>query len=422
MTLCLVTDGFSPHEMPLAHQLAEQLGAANFHYIAAGTTGENRKALGWSVDSFPWCVTVDPSQQSAEEASEKIKNADVALFGNRDNPLIPWRVKRNKLTFYGSERWFKPPIGLLRIAHFRHLRRILEYWRYSRNTSFYYLAQGVYAAKDMGCIACFPTRIRLFGYLVEPSLPVPSPKHREGAMNVLWAGRMVSEKRVDTLIKAVGILLNEGRDIRLKLVGHGPEEQRLKKLAETINNRQLAICNRKWKSAQTERTSGAACSSEGHGTKVELGTNAPPHSRTLELPITFSPPVPIAEVRGLMRESDVYVLPSNGYEGWGVVVNEAMLEGCCVVASREAGSAATLIRSSENGLLFPSGDVNALAQALRQVEADEALRLRLATAGQAKMLDEWTPAVAAARLISFSQDLLAGRASQQWESGPLSVV
>jgi len=121
-----------------------------------------------------------------------------------------------------------------------------------------------------------------------------------------------------------------------------------------------------------------------------------------------------------MRQADVYVLPSSGTEGWGVVVNEAMLEGCAVIASRESGSGATLIRDGDNGLHIPSGDVNALTRALERLEADEPLRLRLATAGQATMLAEWTPAISAERLLAFCEARLAGHEPPIWNSGPMA--
>lgn len=138
--------------------------------------------------------------------------------------------------------------------------------------------------------------------------------------------------------------------------------------------------------------------------------------------IAFLPPVPIQGVRDLMRAADVYVFPSNGYEGWGVVVNEAMLEGCAVVAAKETGAAASMIRHGENGLLVRSGDAGEVAGALERLEADEAFRWKMAKEGQATVLNEWTPAVAAERLIQFSKDLLARREPSRWDRGPLCDI
>ena len=62
-----------------------------------------------------------------------------------------------------------------------------------------------------------------------------------------------------------------------------------------------------------------------------------------------------------MRSHDVYVLPSNGYEGWGAVVSEAMEEGMDVLGTLEAGSSATMLPRER---LFRAGDGRRLAELL----------------------------------------------------------
>jgi glycosyltransferase involved in cell wall biosynthesis len=66
---------------------------------------------------------------------------------------------------------------------------------------------------------------------------------------------------------------------------------------------------------------------------------------------------------------DVFVLPSR-LEPWGLVVNEAMNAGRAVIVSDQVGAAADLVRDGENGLIFPAGNVDALAGALRQILSD----------------------------------------------------
>ncbi len=78
--------------------------------------------------------------------------------------------------------------------------------------------------------------------------------------------------------------------------------------------------------------------------------------------IKFYPPVPISEVRKLMREHDVYVLASNGYEGWGAVVSEALEEEMKVIGTFESGSCATIL--PENNL-FHAKDWHKLLQLLQ---------------------------------------------------------
>ena len=69
--------------------------------------------------------------------------------------------------------------------------------------------------------------------------------------------------------------------------------------------------------------------------------------------------------------ADVFVLPSEK-EPWGLAVNEAMACGTAVVVSDQVGCAPDLIDKSV-GAVFPSGDADALADALTQclAHADE---------------------------------------------------
>ena len=464
MTFCLVTDQLSPHELPLACALAERLGQDAFQYVVTTGSDATRRNLGWTTASPGWCRIVDGDEASRRAAWQAIEQADVALFGNRSHPLLARRLALGRLTILGTERWFKPPAGPLRLLHPGYLKLVCRCRSWLVHPSFQFLAQGVYAARDMRRIGMgLAPSIRLFGYVVAPSEPLPAPRRRSGPLQVLWVGRMLQWKRVDTLIQAVGRLALAGRPVCLTLVGHGPEEPHLRSLAaEAVGSWQLAVGSEQsavssgqaggsWQSGEGRRETGDGGREEvavGSGSEqtVNSGQSAvgneksaegsphdspltTPHSPlpthhsplpTPHSPITFHPPVPITEIRNLMRQADVYVLPSNGIEGWGVVVNEAMLEGCAVIASRESGSGATLIRDGDNGLLIPSGDGNALTRALERLEADEPLRLRLASAGQSTMLAEWTPSIAAERLLAFCEAKLANRPPPIWPTGPMS--
>ncbi len=92
-------------------------------------------------------------------------------------------------------------------------------------------------------------------------------------------------------------------------------------------------------------------------------------------------------MRNFYGAADVVVIPSIRTaafrEPWGLVANEAMLQGVSVIASDEVGAAAGgLVRDGETGLVVPAGDVPALAAALRRLHDDPALRARLGAAGK----------------------------------------
>jgi glycosyltransferase involved in cell wall biosynthesis len=180
-------------------------------------------------------------------------------------------------------------------------------------------------------------------------------------------------KRVDTLVKAAVRLLKDNVAIHVNVVGYGPEEKKLRRLA------------------------GRYLIADADRSEILPG-------------IVFGKPVPIAQVRNLMRRADVVVLSSDGGEGWGAVVNEAMSEGCCVIGTREAGSSATMIEHGVNGLLYRAGHTAALANLFTQCEE----ATRRAAGRQARRTVEmgWSPAHAAGRLVEFvRQQMAAGGAN-----------
>ena len=76
-------------------------------------------------------------------------------------------------------------------------------------------------------------------------------------------------------------------------------------------------------------------------------------------------PVPHNELRHVYQEHDVLVLPSNR-EAIGMVVPEAMACGLATVTSSAVG-ANTYVKEKETGLVFESGNVEALIGALEQI-------------------------------------------------------
>jgi glycosyltransferase involved in cell wall biosynthesis len=84
------------------------------------------------------------------------------------------------------------------------------------------------------------------------------------------------------------------------------------------------------------------------------------------------------EVMRQYRLHDLLVFAST-YEGFGMVVPEAMSQGLPVVAT-PVGAAATLVRDGETGLAVPARDAAALSTAVRRLLADAPLGRRLAAA------------------------------------------
>jgi glycosyltransferase involved in cell wall biosynthesis len=103
-----------------------------------------------------------------------------------------------------------------------------------------------------------------------------------------------------------------------------------------------------------------------------------------------------SQLPAVYRASDIMVIPSE-YEPFGLVVNEAMLCGCVVIASDRVGAVRDLIFPGRTGYVYPCGDTRALATTLRHASADPS---KLADIGLAagRRIAEWSPRASAAAM------------------------
>jgi glycosyltransferase involved in cell wall biosynthesis len=161
---------------------------------------------------------------------------------------------------------------------------------------------------------------------------------------VLYVGRLQEGKGLHTLFSAFASTVDESV---LVLVGDGPMAAELKEVAA-----KLGITERIRFAGQMSNTDVASC----------------------------------------YHLADLFVLPSEPTasfsEPWGLVVNEAMAAGTCVIASDMVGAARHgLVESGRTGSVFSTGDPQSLGKVLRELLADEQARTRLAHSGQQEVLN-----------------------------------
>lgn len=80
-----------------------------------------------------------------------------------------------------------------------------------------------------------------------------------------------------------------------------------------------------------------------------------------------------ADLERLFRESEIFVLSSR-YEGFGMVLLEAMSQGCACIACDYKGRQREIIRSDEEGLCIEPENIDRLAEAISRMVGDEAYR------------------------------------------------
>lgn len=369
-----VSPNVNHHQIPLAQELMNIVGDSNFRYATLMLDECGRINMGFPAYRFSWLIDI---AQNVEEFNTWFMEADIVLCSVRDfHGMMLHRLQMNKLTFYFSERWFKAGIGKLRLLHPRFLYLWFAFRKLSSYSNFFYLAQGDYAAFDFNFLGLCKERCLRFGYFVDVdshALTTSSTLSlNKEKINIIWCGRFLRWKRVDTLIKAFAIVSAKLENVHLVLVGDGPIKEALKKLASKL---------------------------------LRNGT------------YDFFPSQPMDMIRQLMHDADIYVLPSNGYEGWGAVLNEAMSESCAVIASVEAGAAKNMIRDKENGLLFASGKYKELARCIFYL-LDEKQRVNIVNNALLDIKKIWSPAVAAKRLVEYVEN---GNCSS-FELGPMTLI
>ena len=111
-----------------------------------------------------------------------------------------------------------------------------------------------------------------------------------------------------------------------------------------------------------------------------------------------------------METADVFVLSSR-YEGWGIVLLEAMAAGIPTVSFRCQWGPEEMISDGDDGILVDREDVDALAAALVRVLRDPLLRYHLGRTAeqsarrftQERVLAEWDAVAAATRVVLHSE-------------------
>ena len=376
MRILQVTNFVSHFQLPVARQIASIVGDKNFRFATVSKIDFDRLRLGFSEKhTDPWILRTSENRSDLLEFDHWWNEADVVISGERHFQRMIDRTGSGRLCFYMSERWWKPPIGIARILWPKFFNMVLNFRKLAKNPAFHYLPVGPFASSDIDLITNLRDRKWRWGYFADKILFSKNCNKTYSVIKILWAGRMLKWKRVDSLIRAIADLSKKGLTVKLSLVGYGPEENKLKKFAKKLLN-------------ATE--------------------------------YTFLNSVSPNKITEIMREHNILVLPSSAYEGWGFVINEAMNSGCAIVASKSAGAAAEMITNNVNGLLFESGNWRELSKQLQRLIKDKELRNKLINNARITIEDKWSPNCAAKRFISVADTLLNHQMPPLYEDGPMS--
>ena len=242
--------------------------------------------------------------------------------------------------------------GLLGLL--RRLRGTVLALKYSKRVEAIF-AIGEHATKWFALCGFDKNKIHEFGYFV--NVPV---HHTRGVVQrtVVFAGRISRQKGVYDFVHAASKMPKRWS---FQFIGDGPERAGVERL----------------------------CGQLGCARKVQ-----------------FVGGVSRSEAIQRIAAAGVLVLPSIAKDGWGVVVNEALLQGTSVVVSNRCGSMC-LFGHRELGMVFRAGDVDDLGRCLETVIADRESGLSSKNNVSRKAYNLISPIVGARYLISLSNGEMA---------------
>jgi len=345
-----------------------------------------RNAQGWRRHSGPAGDEQAVPPDRWWSWSRKLLNDDrdaIHIFGS---PFENWRQVAVMLTACAMGRRVaivSEPYSVSDVGYFSagmhwkdRLKRNLRPWLYRLyGALFARRFDAVFAISPRACLQYAAMgvpreRIAPFGYFVPP--PETGAEDRDpvaaDGLRLAFIGSLIPRKGIDVAVRAMAMVRASGRRVTLDLYGPGT-----------------------------------------------------PPAPAADGSVTYRGTLPFGQVAATLAGYDALIVPSQ-FDGWGVVVNEAVQAGVPVIAS-DATGAGGFIAAQGCGALFATGDAAELAALLGRWHDTPALvsQARAAAVRAAPLL---APEVAAAYMVRVLDARASGRPAPDapWYARPTGAA
>lgn len=325
-----------------------------FCFIETSSVPTSRLKLGFSNYSDEYSFIKKFSKHMHME--EEIMLAEKVIFGSAPFNLIKQRILRDKLTFFYSERFFKKknPINLL----FSTYKILNHHWKYRKNANSFLLAVGKHTIKDFRHFKLYVGKTFRWGYFPKLQEDIKYEITKNEYINILWVGRFLDWKRPKDVLR-LGLKLSKSEvKFKIIMIGEGKQKNKIQNQIKKYN---------------------------------------------LEKNIVMLDGMDNKSIHQKMLEADIYLFTSNEKEGWGVVLNEAMLNSCAVIANVNAGASSILISHRKDGFLYNS--LNDLEELAFELINNPKIRENASQNAFHKIHNLWSPANAAFRFFKVTQNI-----------------
>jgi glycosyltransferase involved in cell wall biosynthesis len=279
---------------------------------------QDRFALGWRPPDYGKCrVLISPDHLTMGKLLQDDPGRTVHLFSGMSHLSAIQAVFKKALAskslvgILSEGRDWRGWKGILRQTHALFHER-----RYRRSVDFV-LAIGRVGVHWYDQCGFNKTKVFPLCYVTEASTSVYASDKRKSHTQLTATGRLIPGKRFDLVLNALKNI--SASEYQLKIIGDGERRSSLEHMANSIG---------------------------------------------LKDKVVFTGVLDNRQVMGELAQTDIFVFPSQ-IDGWGAVVNEALMSGVPVICNDYCG-AADLIRDNFTGELFRCGDLNSLANALEK--------------------------------------------------------
>lgn len=306
----------SPHLSPLIRALADRVEQVIL--VAREDLTADRKAIGWSVPHLGRAqVEIGPDTPTVVALAAAEPSESIHILGDIRWHSIGKLAIRHAIDV-GSR------LGLIsEAADDSGWQGIVRLAKYSTNCCIsgrhldFIFAMGQQGVRWFQRSGYAPTRIFPFAYFTEAqqiAIPYSIASYTDEP-EMLFLGQCIPRKGIDILLDALANLTH--LPWRLTIIGDGPFK----------------------------------ASFENHARHIGLNDR-----------VRFLPAMDNAKALSTLCHADMLVLPSR-FDGWGAVINEALMCGVPVVCSDRCG-AADLLRAPWRGAVFSAGSINSLSTVL----------------------------------------------------------
>ncbi|CAM4361632.1 glycosyltransferase family 4 protein [Deinococcus marmoris] len=325
----------SPHQFPLLDALSRHENGYEVELVLSRTVNPTRQVFSWGAISYEHVAVHEvPSAAAVDVIAGREIGSSIHVFSGVANDEIA-RIGMEACIRHGAKIAVMAEAGAWRDRHPARYPRLVKHLMLKQKYGKYiqaFLPMGQVGVEWYTRVGYDPGIMTPIGYFVESALvTVPPP----ATFEILFVGRAVPLKGGDLLLRALGKIKH--LQWNASLMTQGQEREKWEALAQSL----------------------------GLGERVEF--------RDYETSLAYAQ---------RLASASVLVLPNKGDEGWGAVVNEALMQGTPVICTTLTG-AQDMIGPGRGEVVTP--DVVSLSLALeRQIGRG------IPSAQQRTEVAEWT--------------------------------